>query len=184
MNSYGAGAGAGSGRSLSYSEMTPEQQAQAGAEAMMNFMQSCPGKSIIAGGTGFALGGVFGLFMASMSYDTPLGSTPTQFSDLPFKQQMKMQFSDMAKRSWGSAKNFGFIGMVFTGTECSIESLRAKSDIWNGVSAGCLTGGGLAVKSGPQSAFFGCVAFAAFSTAIDLYLRRDSAPPPSTDEDE
>lgn len=66
MNSYGAGAGAGSGRSLSYSEMTPEQQAQAGAEAMMNFMQSCPGKSIIAGGTGFALGGVFGLFMASV----------------------------------------------------------------------------------------------------------------------
>lgn len=50
----------------SYSEMTAEQQAQAGAEAMMNFMQSCPGKSVFAGVSGFALGGVFGLFMASV----------------------------------------------------------------------------------------------------------------------
>lgn len=58
-----------------------------------------------------------------MSYDTPLGQSPTQFSDLPFRQQMKIQFTDMGKRSWNSAKNFGFIGLVFTGTECSIESV-------------------------------------------------------------
>lgn len=51
----------------SYYDMTPEQQAQAGAEAMMKFMTSCPGKSAMAGVTGFALGGVFGLFMASVS---------------------------------------------------------------------------------------------------------------------
>lgn len=60
------GYGGGPSRPLSYSEMTPEQQAMAGADAMINFMQSCPGKSIMAGGTGFALGGVFGLFMASV----------------------------------------------------------------------------------------------------------------------
>lgn len=51
----------------SYYDMTPEQQAQAGAESMMKFMTSCPGKSVFAGVTGFALGGVFGLFMASVS---------------------------------------------------------------------------------------------------------------------
>lgn len=51
----------------SYYDMTPEQQAQAGADAMMKFMTSCPGKSMFAGVTGFALGGVFGLFMASVS---------------------------------------------------------------------------------------------------------------------
>uniref|UniRef100_A0A060SZY7 Mitochondrial import inner membrane translocase subunit TIM22 n=1 Tax=Blastobotrys adeninivorans TaxID=409370 RepID=A0A060SZY7_BLAAD len=171
----------------SWRDMTPEQQAQAGAQAMMNFMQSCPGKSAMAGVTGFGLGGVFGLFMASMSYDTNLGSgigSTGPLSDLPFRQQMKIQFSDMGKRAWSSAKNFGFIGLVFTGVECSIESLRAKNDIYNGIGAGCITGGGLAVKSGPQSALFGCAAFAAFSTAVEFYLRSDSAVPPSNDEDE
>lgn len=58
----------GQGQPQSYYDMTPEQQAQAGAEAMMRFMTSCPGKSVFAGVTGFALGGVFGLFMASVWY--------------------------------------------------------------------------------------------------------------------
>lgn len=52
----------------SYYDMTPEQQAQAGAEGMIKFMTSCPGKTAFAGVTGFALGGVFGLFMASVSF--------------------------------------------------------------------------------------------------------------------
>jgi hypothetical protein len=59
-----------------------------------------------------------------MSYDTNMGSgVGNPLADLPFKQQMKIQFTDMGKRAWGSAKNFGFIGFVFTGTECSIESV-------------------------------------------------------------
>jgi import inner membrane translocase subunit TIM22 len=120
-----------------------------------------------------------------MSYDTNIGTgVNNQLADLPFKQQMKIQFTDMGKRAWSSAKNFGFIGGVFTGVECCIEALRAKNDIYNGTIAGCLTGGGLAIKSGPQGAFFGCAAFAAFSTAVELYLRSDSKAPPSNDEDE
>lgn len=67
-NGTNFGAYGGQSRPQSYSEMTSEQQAMAGAEAMMNFMQSCPGKSAMAGVTGFALGGVFGLFMASVSW--------------------------------------------------------------------------------------------------------------------
>lgn len=59
-----------------------------------------------------------------MAYDTPMAAgAPMPFSDLPFKQQMKLQFTDMGKRSLNSAKNFGFIGAVFTGTECAIESV-------------------------------------------------------------
>ena len=73
----------------------------------------------------------------------------------------------MGKRSYSSAKNFGMIGGIFTGTECCIEGLRAKNDLWNGISAGCLTGGALAVKAGPQAAAVGCAGFAAFSAAID-----------------
>ncbi|ODQ68270.1 mitochondrial import inner membrane translocase subunit TIM22 [Nadsonia fulvescens var. elongata DSM 6958] len=184
MSVFGAGGMGSQPPKPSYFEMTPEQQAQAGAEAMMSIMQSCPGKAAIAGVTGFGLGGVFGLFMASMAYDAPIGAGVTHISDLPFKKQMKLQFTDMGKRAWSSAKNFGYIGMIFSGTECSIEALRAKNDIWNGVAAGCLTGGGLAVKSGPTATIAGCAAFAAFSTAIDLYMRSDSNPPPTSDEDE
>lgn len=182
-----------------FSEMTPDEQGEKGALLMVDFMSSCPGKFIISGVTGFALGGIFGLFMASMAYDTPL-HTPTvtsnnginiplpknvqSIADLPFKQQIKLQFSDMGKRSYSSAKNFGYMGMIYSGAECAVESIRAKNDIYNGVMAGCITGGGLAFKSGPQAAMIGCAGFAAFSTAIDLYMRSEDGRPPKNDFDE
>ncbi|SCW03988.1 LAFE_0H03444g1_1 [Lachancea fermentati] len=181
----------------SFNEMTPDEQGEHGAKMMMEFMTSCPGKSVISGVTGFALGGLFGLFMASMSYDTPLhtpspqgvggaplGGAVKQIADLPFKQQVKIQFADMGKRSYSSAKNFGYIGMIYSGVECAVESIRAKNDIYNGVAAGCLTGGGLAYKSGPSAALVGCAGFAAFSTAIDLYMRHENGTPPKNDFDE
>ncbi|AQZ10166.1 TIM22 (YDL217C) [Zygosaccharomyces parabailii] len=173
----------------SYSEMTPEEQGEKGAQMIMNFMTSCPGKSAISGVTGFALGGVFGLFMASMAYDTPLSTTGPaglatnvqSIADLPFKQQVKLQFADMGKRAYSSAKNFGYIGMIYSGVECCLESLRAKNDLYNGISAGCITGGGLAYKGGPQAAAIGCAGFAAFSAAIDWYMRSEDGRPPKDD---
>lgn len=179
----------------SFSELSPEEQGERGAQMMVNFMTSCPGKFAISGVTGFALGGVFGLFMASMAYDTPL-HTPSpagsaavpnmvqQMSDLPLKQQIKLQFTDMGKRAYSSAKNFGYIGMIYSGVECSVESVRAKNDIYNGLAAGCITGGGLAYKSGPQAALVGCAGFAAFSAAIDLYMRSEDGRPPKDDFNE
>lgn len=167
------------------SEMTQEEQTDEGAKKMIELMMLCPGKTVMAGGSGFALGGFFGLFMASMAYDVPIGTDSVKhISDLPFKQQMKLQFSDMGRRAYSSAKNFGYIGAVYSGVECSVESLRAKHDIYNGVSAGCITGAALSIKAGPQAAMIGCAGFAAFSTAIDLYLRSDSAAPPKNDYDE
>lgn len=165
--------------------MSQEEQAEMGAKKMVEVMQSCPGKTVMSGGSGFFLGGFFGLFMASMAYDVPVGGNAvSHISELPFKQQMKLQFTDMAKRSYSSAKNFGYIGMIFSGVECSIESLRAKHDIYNGVSAGCITGAGLSIKAGPQAALLGCAGFAAFSTAIDLYMNSEHAAPPRNDYDE
>lgn len=166
-------------------EMTQEEVAEQGAKQMIAFMQSCPGKTAMAGVSGFGLGGFFGLFMASMAYDVPVGTNAVNhISQLPLKQQMKLQFTDMGKRAWNSAKNFGYIGMVYSGVECSIESLRAKHDIYNGVSAGCITGAALSIKAGPQAAFVGCAGFAAFSVAIDLYLNSEAAKPPSNDYDD
>lgn len=146
-------------------------------KAMQEAMNSCAGKTIMSGVMGFGMGGVFGLFMASMSYDTPYGSPVAgpngqTISSLPLKQQLKIGFKDMGTRSYSMARNFGKVGALFAGIECGVEGLRAKNDLGNGVIAGCLTGGILAKNAGPQAAAGGCVAFAAFSAAIDAYMRQ------------
>lgn len=167
-----------------YADMTVEEQAEAGAQAMVEFMQSCPGKTAAAGIMGFGLGGVFGVFMSSLSYDTPSGySEVSKISHLPFRQQMRLQFTDMFKRSYASAKNFGKVGGVYTGFECCIESLRAKDDMYNSLSAGALTGATLAIRSGPVGAAVGALGFSLFSLAIETYLRYDHKLPPATDQD-
>ena len=126
-------------------------------------MESCPVKTVISGTMGFALGGAFGLFMASvspenpfasnlqhhlthtpisqMSYDSPLTPQGRAIADLPWREQVRSGFKDMGKRSFSSAKNFGIVGALYSGTECCIEGLRAKNDLTNSVAAGCLTGG-------------------------------------------
>ncbi|KAJ4122391.1 Mitochondrial import inner membrane translocase subunit tim22 [Fusarium oxysporum] len=40
-------------------------------KAVQSAMESCFGKSVMSGVMGFGMGGLFGMFMASMSYDTP-----------------------------------------------------------------------------------------------------------------
>lgn len=98
----------------------------------------------------------------------------------------------MGSRSFSSAKNFALVGAIFSGTECCIEGVRltkvrlcilltylgyqfrAKNDLKNGIAAGCITGGVLGAKAGPQAAALGCAGFAAFSAAIDYYMRMPS----------
>jgi len=148
-----------------------------GVKAMKAAMESCAGKTVMSGVMGFGMGGLFGMFMASMSYDTPYGSPGTpgnSLQGLPLRQQLKLGFKDMGTRSYSMARNFGKVGALFSGIECGIEGLRAKNDLANGVAAGCLTGGILAKNAGPQAAAGGCVAFAAFSAAIDAYMRQPS----------
>jgi import inner membrane translocase subunit TIM22 len=212
-------------------------------------MESCLGKTLMAGVMGGGLGAMFGLFMASMRYDTPMGqplptanaspvaagaanstaaaaakptSTPITnavksaatstatsssvlpsaaasqavsasasasgtatiaptsvlspspaipISDLPLKQQLKHGLRDMYRSSVSSGKNFAKVGAIFSGTECAIEGLRAKNDLYNGVAGGCITGGVLARNAGPQAVAVGCAGFAVFSAAIDAYMR-------------
>lgn len=135
-----------------------------------DFWKSCPMKAVMAGGAGFVLGGAFSLMMGAMAYDVPVGMGGKPLSDLPLREQFRLQTRDLGTKMWSSAKNFGKIGGIFSGVECCIEGLRAKNDLYNGVMAGCLTGGALAIKSGPQAALSGCAAFAAFSGASMFYL--------------
>ncbi|KAF2021100.1 mitochondrial import inner membrane translocase, subunit Tim17/22 [Aaosphaeria arxii CBS 175.79] len=210
------------------------EQEQQMVKYMQAGMESCAGKTVMAGVMGGGLGAMFGLFMASMRYDTPMsqplptqvppapgkpttttaaatnapatstlsatsvkpniaaasttasattaaapsatlpltGSTATvPLTDLPLRQQLKHGLRDMYQSSKSSGRNFAIVGAVFSGTECAIEGLRAKNDLYNGVAGGCITGGILARKAGPQAVAVGCAGFAAFSAAIDAYMR-------------
>ncbi|CAK7272286.1 Mitochondrial import inner membrane translocase subunit tim22 [Sporothrix epigloea] len=115
--------------------------------------------------------------LASISGGAGAASAYVAPPSIPLRQQLAIGFRDMGSRSWSTAKNFGTVGMLFAGIECGIEGLRAKNDITNGVAAGCLTGAILARNGGPQAAAIGCAGFAAFSAAIDAYMRM----PPSDD---
>lgn len=145
-------------------------------KAMNKLMESCVGKSVVSGIMGFGLGGMFGMFMASMAYDGAPGTTSTapgmqNISNLPWRRQLAIGFKDMGSRSWSTAKNFGMVGGLYSGIECGVEGFRAKNDLWNSAVSGCLAGGILARNAGPLAACGGCAAFAGFSTAIDAYMR-------------
>ncbi|EPS37678.1 hypothetical protein H072_8565 [Dactylellina haptotyla CBS 200.50] len=167
---FGRGGGGGA-QAPDFNNLTPEQQQMVMVKQMQAAMESCPIKTVISGGMGFALGGVFGLFMASMSYDSLYSPNQQKVLELPWRQQLRVGLKDMGSRSWSSAKGFGMVGALFSGTECVIESYRAKNDLVNPIMAGCATGGILGASAGPSAAAMGCAGFAAFSTAIEYYLR-------------
>ncbi|KAI9209885.1 mitochondrial import inner membrane translocase subunit tim22 [Polychytrium aggregatum] len=129
--------------------------------------ESCPVKVATSGAIGFVFGGAFGMFMSSVD----MGLNTEEFQKMSTKDQFKYTFKDMMSKSYASAKNMAVIGAVFSGSECIIESYRAKNDIYNGVSAGCFTGAVMSARAGPQAMVGGCIGFAAFSAAIDYWIR-------------
>ncbi|PPQ87472.1 hypothetical protein CVT25_008208 [Psilocybe cyanescens] len=143
---------------------------------MASAMESCPVKTVLAGGAGFGIGAFFSLMSASFAYEDPYLRSQTQAqATLNTTQKAGAIFKEMGKGMWTSGKSFGKIGALFAGVECVIESYRAKNDIYNSVSAGFVSGGILARNSGPKAVVGGGLAFAAFSAAIDLlFLRRET----------
>lgn len=111
------------------------------------------------------MGGAFGLFTAGLDSSMPTNVTGQH------EQTAKEIMKDMRSRAGSYARNFAVVGAMFSATECLIESHRGKTTLSNGTIAGCMTGGMLGFRAGPQAAAFGCAGFAAFSTAIDYYFR-------------
>ena len=68
------------------------------------------------------------------------------------------------------AKGFGAMGALFAGSECVIEKMRARHDMYNSIYAGCTTGALLAHSGGPKAMCIGCASFAAFSALIDRFM--------------
>ncbi|TEB38466.1 mitochondrial import inner membrane translocase subunit TIM22 [Coprinellus micaceus] len=142
-------------------------------------MESCAVKTVLAGTMGFGIGAFFSLMSASFAYEDPYlrtqGKTAAQ---LNATQKASAIFKDMGRGMWTSGKGFGKVGALYAGIECVIESYRAKNDIYNSVASGFLAGGVLARNAGPKAVVGGGLAFAAFSAAIDAFMRRE----PSEDD--
>ncbi|ORX71603.1 mitochondrial import inner membrane translocase, subunit Tim17/22 [Linderina pennispora] len=128
---------------------------------------SCAFKAGFSGIAGFGIGAVFGLVLSGIEFSSPVDTSATT------KQQIKQVFKDMGAKSYSSAKNFAVMAAIYSGSECMIESYRARNDIYNSIAAGCVTGGTLAARTGPKGMAAGCAGFAAFSAAIDWYMHKD-----------
>ncbi|KAJ2757186.1 Mitochondrial import inner membrane translocase subunit tim22 [Coemansia pectinata] len=143
---------------------TPSQDERAAASKVTD---SCAFKAGFSGVAGYGIGLVFGLVLSGIEFSSPVDTSAST------KQQIKTVFRDMGTKSLSSAKNFAIMAAIYSGSECMIESYRAKNDIYNSIAAGCVTGGTLAVKTGPRGMAMGCAGFAAFSAAIDWYMHKD-----------
>ncbi|MBN3318112.1 TIM22 translocase, partial [Atractosteus spatula] len=129
-------------------------------------MESCAFKAALACVGGFVLGGAFGVFTAGI--DTNVGFDPKDPLRTPTAREV---LRDMGQRGMSYAKNFAIVGAMFSCTECLIESHRGKSDWKNAVLSGCVTGGAIGFRAGLKAGVLGCGGFAAFSAAIEYYLR-------------
>ncbi|XP_037543374.1 mitochondrial import inner membrane translocase subunit Tim22 [Nematolebias whitei] len=129
-------------------------------------MESCAFKTTLACVGGFVLGGAFGVFTAGI--DTNVGFDPKDPLRTPTAREV---LKDMGQRGMSYAKNFAIVGAMFSCTECIIESHRGVSDWKNAVYSGCVTGGAIGFRAGLKAGVLGCGGFAAFSAAIEYYLR-------------
>ncbi|XP_050305364.1 mitochondrial import inner membrane translocase subunit Tim22-like isoform X2 [Anthonomus grandis grandis] len=125
------------------------------------FFESCPFKVIMSCVAGYGLGAVIGLFSSSIG---PQSVTNVE------TQTARQVFNEMKTTTLSYAKNFALIGALFSGVECTIETMRGKSDWKNGTYAGGVTGGMIGLRAGVKAGVVGAMGFAAFSTVIDYYM--------------
>lgn len=141
--------------------------------------ESCAFKAGSAGIVGGGLGVVFGLFFGGYSNAVDR-AIDTKGSTL-VKMRVGMREAGAAMSSY--AKNFARFGFFLSGTECTLETLRGRHDIFNPVLGGCITGAGMAsaplqsmpAKLRAQQMAIGCASLAAFSLAIEKYMEYTSS---------
>lgn len=132
---------------------------------MQDTYNNCVVRSVMSGVMGGGLGVMMGLFLGALE-------NPVMAEEMTARQQIVYQAKQMGRRSMGNAKTFAVMGLIFSAVECVVEKARARHDVTNSAVAGCVTGGALAVKGGPQAACMGCAGFAAFSVAIEKFMDR------------
>ena len=78
-------------------------------------MESCAFKAALSGVVGSALGAALGLFSASVGPEVTMAA--------PEQQTVRQVLREMKGKSLAYAKNFGVLGLMFSGIECMIESV-------------------------------------------------------------
>jgi import inner membrane translocase subunit TIM22 len=132
------------------------------AQDMFN---NCAVRTLVSG----VMGGGMGIFMGAL-----FGAleTPVNQDTMTTRQNLMYSARTMSSKSFQMAKTFAIMGAIFSGAECMIEKARARHDVTNTALAGCVTGGALSARAGPQAACLGCAGFSAFSVVIEKVLER------------
>jgi len=141
---------------------------------MFSFTESCMMKPLMTIPMGFVLGAGFGVFMGSWEGIAPpplLPGVPMAPSK-PIAQEFKATARTMGRKARNWSKNFAVVTAVFSGSDCALERIRAKNDMYNSIFAGFFSGAALAIKQGPQAMAFGGIGFAVFSVVIDKFTGR------------
>jgi import inner membrane translocase subunit TIM22 len=133
---------------------------------------SCALRATVGTAGGAGMGLLMGIFMGAMSDTTPPVTmiAGKDVPQAPFREQMRVVLRATGEKSLYWCKSFAFLTGIFGGSECLVEKYRGKSDVWNSVYSGCITGAALQAKSGPQAAAFGCGGFAMFSLIADKIM--------------
>lgn len=139
--------------------------------------ESCWKHSVVASCTGAVMGVGLGTFLGTFegAHGEIVGNTMREQLANGFKKSFHAGYV----RSVYFSKQFIVIGGIFSGIECNLERYRARSDVYNTVAAGAITGGALsawAAKAMPQTLLKhtakGSASFAVFTLVIELFLNR------------
>jgi len=144
---------------------------------MTTTMESCMVKAGISGVAGFGLGAFFSLMTASFRYDDPFASPAMR--DMKTSQKAAEMFKDMGRGMWKGGRNWGTLGLLFSGIECCIEGYRGKHDPYNVFAGGFITGCIISRKSGVKAGILSGIGFGTFGAAIDkLWVEKETPDPP------
>lgn len=136
--------------------------------------ESCFFKAAMSGTVGGGLGLFCGLLFGGYS------SAVDKAVEMEGSSSVKLRvgFREAARAMGSYAKSFAMFGIVFSASECTVEKVRARHDLYNSVIAGCMTGATLAsqprqtipARARATQMAIACGGMAAFSTAIDYYM--------------
>eukprot|EP00192_Tetraselmis_astigmatica_P019726 CAMPEP_0117652958 /NCGR_PEP_ID=MMETSP0804-20121206/2926_1 /TAXON_ID=1074897 /ORGANISM="Tetraselmis astigmatica, Strain CCMP880" /LENGTH=186 /DNA_ID=CAMNT_0005459083 /DNA_START=73 /DNA_END=633 /DNA_ORIENTATION=+ len=145
--------------------------------AQEDFMNNCIVRGALSTVMGGGMGVVFGLFMGglreSMDPNAGMVAAEAAVKKVPLQQVLKTTLKEMGSASMSYARTFAVMGALYAGSECAVETIRAKRGMENTAIAGCFTGGALAYGGGVQAMCLGCATFGAFSVMIDRFMERD-----------
>jgi import inner membrane translocase subunit TIM22 len=111
---------------------------------MQTAFEACPTKALLSGGaghsfpfaseprptrkyTGFGLGAFFSLMSQSMRYEDPITAPAMGGTSLRAHQKAAEIFREMGRGMWRGGKQWGLLGMLFSGIECCVEGVRGTS---------------------------------------------------------